>query len=414
MHIFRFSLKRLSIWILLLIQLLVITSYFYFQPKLNETDMKVKSVTFFKTTNKQIDSMKITYHRDKDMFVLGNIPTRYNFTDFNTSLCYTNGTDLKSMLRSNDINWKCTCMPGWHGNDCGQPEVIWRAFLAYRKPISSITPRKYQRRLIFVFEVTEYTQTLADIRVNELNHVVDLFVLYEVNSKFLVSKLNNDFLQQYHFKILYLNITGINYLWPSIKNSVPNMNRDDILLMSGNSEIPNKAGILFLKFYNGWPEPINFRLKYSVYGFYWIHPTKTVLNGGASTIEYVEQILNGDLKYLNSNKSLSNLSSKNFIIGDLNHYGGWFCEFCNDPTVIINHLINLTSSSLVNWENVNKIDNMYLESLIENGVYLDGKTTLNRAHRYHENYFAPTYVKENSWKYDFLLTNMYSKMDYYD
>ncbi|KAI4462937.1 beta-14-mannosyl-glycoprotein beta-14-n-acetylglucosaminyl-transferase [Holotrichia oblita] len=192
------------------------------------------------------------------------------------------------------------------------------------------------------------------------------------------------------------------------------MNRDDILLMSGNSEIPNKAGILFLKFYNGWPEPINFRLKYSVYGFYWIHPTKTVLNGGACTIEYVEQILNGDLKYLNSNKSLSNLSSKNFIIGDLNHYGGWFCEFCNDPTIIINHLNNLTSSSLVNWENVNKIDNMYLESLIENGVYLDGKTTLNRAHRYHENYFAPTYVNENSWKYDFLLTNIYSKMDYYD
>lgn len=376
--------------------------------------MKIKSVTFFEATKNQTNLLKIAYHTDRDKFILNTVPTRYNFTDFNTSLCYTNGTDLKSMLRSNDVNWKCVCMPGWHGSDCGQPEVIWRAFLAYRKFISTISPRKYQRRLIYIFEVTEYTETLTDIRVNELNDTVDLFVLYEVNSKFLFSKLNSRFLKQYHFKILYLNISDLNTLWSTMKNAVPNINGDDILLVSGNNEIPNKLGVSFLKFYNGWPEPINFRLKYSVYGFFWIHPLKTVLNGGACTIEYADQILNGDLKYLNSNKSLSNLSSKNFIIGDLNHYGGWFCEFCNDPVVIISHLKNMTSSSPVNWENVIKIDSTYLEGLIENGVYLDGKTTLNRAHRFHENYFAPTYVNDNSWKYDFLLTNMFSKMDYYD
>ena len=370
-----------------------------------------ESVKFFDSTENQTEE-KITYYRHQDKITLISVQTRGNYMDFNTSLCYRNGTDLKSMGRSN-INWQCTCLPGWHGKDCGQPEVVWRALLTYRTAVSINEPRKFQRRVIHIMRVDEYSETLTDIEVNELKECVDLFVLYENGSNFLEHRLKNRFLKHIHHKILYLNLTNSENVIHTVKNVIQNIRDDDIFIMNNLNDILNQKSIMFFKFYNGWPEPLYFRLKYSVYGFFWLHPSKTVLSKSVCTVRYLFETLNDNPARFRSNKSFTSLSNRDFIVGDLNYFGGWFCEYCNTPTNIIYHLSIRGTESSVNWQNVETIDIPYIENLIENGIYLDGKTVLTRSHRFNDNHFAPSYAIVNSWKYDHLLVNMFSKLDYY-
>lgn len=126
-------------------------------------------------------------------------------------------------------------------------------------------------------------------------------------------------------------------------------------------------------------------------------------------------MFNNKLSLLTDNKTLSSQIYKGIILGDLNHYGGWFCEYCNDPAQIVEFLAS-KPKNVINWDRIDKqkIDNSYIEDLIENGVYIDGKTQLVKAHKYRDSYFAPRFVNDHNWRYDFLLINFYSKLDYYE
>ncbi|RZB40210.1 Glyco transf 17 domain containing protein [Asbolus verrucosus] len=383
-------------------------SYFYL--KVDNHHANNEKISF--VTSHKEEHPKFTYHTTESRIFLKSINTRAQFMDFNSSLCYINGTDLVSMKRSKDFHWQCKCLPGWHGKDCGQPEVVWRAFLTYRKPIKITGPRTYERRIIYLFMVDKFSETIAEVRINELGNIVDLFILYDAEkSDFLQNKLNNNFLKEYHKKILYLQENNVNNFLQIIKN----IRDDDIILSSGGNAIPNKFAINFLKYYNKWPEPIRFRLRWSVFGFFWVHPSKTIITGGACSISYFKEVFNKKIQTLNDNRTLSNSLYKGIILGDLNHYGGWYCEYCYDVTQILEYLTR-KQPSYINLEKIErqKIDGAFLEDIIENGLYIDGKTELLRTHRYHDNYFAPYYVLENNWKYDFLLINLYSKIDYYD
>ncbi|XP_044254429.1 beta-1,4-mannosyl-glycoprotein 4-beta-N-acetylglucosaminyltransferase [Tribolium madens] len=397
--------KRLSVWILLFTQILLIMSYFYL--KVDRDIIKSEKISFINSHNEE--QPKRTYHTSDSRIFLKSINTHTKFSDFNSSLCYINGTDLVSMKRSKVFNWQCNCLPGWHGKDCGQPEVIWRAFLTHRKPIKITGPRSFERRIIYVFAVDEFSDIMAEIRINELGNIVDLFVLYEdEGSDFLERKLNNNFVKNYHEKILYLKTKNINNALRLIRN----LRDDDVILVSERNEVPNKFAIIFLKYYEKWPEPIRFRLRWSVFGFFWVHPSKTMITGGACSVSFLRGNFNNNISSLHGTSTPLN---KGIILGDLNHYGGWYCEFCNDVAQIIEFLSSKPQPG-INLEKIaqRKIDNAFLEDLVENGLYIDGKTELLRTHRYRDNYFAPYYVSENSWNYDFLLTNMYSKIDYYE
>lgn len=405
--------KRISLWIILALQVLLISSYFLLQienPSATRHNLKT-SVSFLRPNENDLPLRnKITYHTIYTKINLKTLDTNEMYVDFNSSLCYKIGTDIKSMVRSKSPNWKCDCLLGWHGNDCGQPEVIWRALLAYRKPMLLKGPRKYQRRIIYLFEVNEFTITTADIRISDLNSYIDLFVLYEnETSNYFEHKLKNNFLHEYHDRILYIKYSDLRNLWMSIKNVIMNLKNDDIILVGGLNDIPNGLALQYLKLYDKWPEPVKFRHRWSVYGFFWVHPSKTILKGGASSISTLYETFNDKLESLQDDKTI-NFSNKGLIVGDLNHFGGWYCEFCYDSLKIIDFLKDMPSNINVDKQ---KIDNSYIEDLIENGIYLDGKKELVRTHRYQEKYYAPPFVVNNSWKYDWLLINLYSKMDYY-
>lgn len=205
------------------------------------------------------------------------------------------------------------------------------------------------------------------------------------------------------------------YLWKKVKGRLKNLRNDDIILSSNSNEIPNRDALIFLKFYDQWPQPIKFRLRWSVFGFFWMHPSRTIISGGACTVSFLKEMFNNKLSLLTDNKTLSSQIYKGIILGDLNHYGGWFCEYCNDPAQIVEFLAS-KPKNVINWDRIDKqkIDNSYIEDLIENGVYIDGKTQLVKAHKYRDSYFAPRFVNDHNWRYDFLLINFYSKLDYYE
>lgn len=408
--IIRRGYRKSFLWTVFFLQVCLVSLYFYFWPTLtsNYTHNLNNKVSFVSSSESGI-SNNVTYLTINNQIQLKYVNTRDKYINFNTSLCFENGTDVTSMQRSKNPNWKCECLKGWHGVDCGQPEIIWRALLAHRKPVQIRGPRKYQRRIIYVFEANRLTKTLTGIRVHELYAIVDLFVLYESKEEnYLKDSLDKGFLKEYYNKILYLRSDKVNKLWFSIQSVITNIRNEDIIIVNDVNDIPNKLVLGFLKLYDMWPEPISFRLRWNVYGFFWTHPQKTVLKGGACTIAYFKKFLNTDISLLTNNKTFTN--SKGLIVGDLNHFGGWLCEYCaEDTTTIIDFLYRNTSNIVPSQ----KIDGAYIEELIENGVYVDGKTELHRARRYQEPYYAPNYVLKYDWKYDFLLINLYSKLDYY-
>lgn len=412
---FSWNHRRLSVWILLFFQVVLIAIFIYIQhDSFKKPNQKPHNkVSFLSSLAKTVNTKNdISYLTLSDQVYLKHLSASSRYANFNTSICFINGTDLKVMQRSSGVNWSCDCIGGWHGPDCGQPEVIWRAFLASRKSINIRGPRKFHRCIVYTFEVDKYSKILAEIRVNELAKVVDLFVLFEKNkSNYLKETLNNGFLKSFHHKILYANDERAKKLSWLKQNVIKNLKDDDLILINNSSDIPNSVVIDFLKLYDNWQEPINFRLKWSVYGFFWTHPWRTALKGGACSFGYLRKYLNNDVSQLLNNKTFA--SRRGITVGDLNHFGGWLCEFCIDePASIVDLLYKNITNQPVRIE-ADKIDGAYVEDLIENGVYLDGKTELIRSRRYQELYYAPNYVVENSWKYDFLYTNLYSKLDYY-
>lgn len=350
-----------------------------------------------------------TYHILGDSINLAKQHVRNKFTDFNSSLCFTNGTDLKSMNRSKS-SWNCDCKTGWHGTECGQPEIVWRALLTNKKKLKVKGPMKYSRRVLYIFLVNEFMENVIDIRINELHDVIDLFILVENEGNKVGKLLQNGFLKKFHQKILYIKNMVLKDLFYTITSSIPSLENSDIILISKSTEIPNKLALGFLKYYDNWPEPISFRLRWSVFGFFWKHPGKTKTEGLACTVKHMKKEYDSNFENIFKNRNIFGL-----ILGDLNHYGGWYCEYCMDPVQIIK-FANEKILEIVKWKELNKnqIDVSYIEDLIGNGLYLDGKTELQRSRKYQEIYFAPTYVSDNSMKYDFLLINLYSKMDYYE
>ena len=44
---------------------------------------------------------------------------------------------------------------------------------------------------------------------------------------------------------------------------------DDLFLLLDADEIPNREALMFLKLYNGYPEPVRLAMRWSVFGFFW-------------------------------------------------------------------------------------------------------------------------------------------------
>ncbi|XP_062551687.1 beta-1,4-mannosyl-glycoprotein 4-beta-N-acetylglucosaminyltransferase [Armigeres subalbatus] len=338
---------------------------------------------------------------------------------------------------SNDIlpDGRCRCRPEWHGPDCGQPEVLWRAFIASRIPPRNQTaaPRKVPKNVFYIIDANFISVELLEIQIMELLDVVSLFILCDrqlpvadgVKSETYTigpHVMSTDFLKVNQDKILLLEdptCSGKN-VFRKMKKFIrkSDMHVDDVLLYSQTDEILNRRAVNYFRWYDNWPHPVRFRLKYTVFGFFWQHPESTFIGGAACQLSTVDEA------YRSDPEAILKIDKPVMLIGDLNHYGGWYCRHCYQLIDIVKYLefitlVNTTSSVRTNQSSSYLPDPKkgtvmnveYVQNLIASGKYFDDKTSFNKLQRHVDKYYAPEYVRKNSWRFDNIVINLFARWE---
>lgn len=489
--------KKLFLWSILLVQLGFILCFWLMQlglsGRLNESSAGVttgaggdvgedKRINFIKpqalveekrvaskvVTNFQWPSRDLKFQQD---FVLQQ--NNYNLSEAEKQMfgdpsvwCFKEGTaNVTRLSREEDPNqWpdNCHCLPEWHGQDCGQPEVIWRALMTAKLTFKLQNPTQDEaHRLVYMIEGSLLSMDVLELQIEAVIKVVDYFIIYYTRNPTNIKDLKT---LKYRLKQM---LPARNYLLYHCK--LPSLNANcssaeayrifrqqqlltnaikptDIFIYTDDRVILGHRALNFLKYYGSSIPVVEFRLKFNVYGFYWQHPQLTKLNGVISSFQHVDN-LNSDPSHLAQSSTSSALSQQknSFVIGDLNHFGGWFCKYCQQPDEIVNELELFQSSSVMNSSGASStniigyssfaptpssrsiqnavhlptdkkhslhIDSAYVQQVISVGLYLnDGKTQLLKVRRYTDKYFAPRYAIQESWKFGHLLVNIYESLE---
>ncbi|KAH0539165.1 beta-1,4-mannosyl-glycoprotein 4-beta-N-acetylglucosaminyltransferase [Cotesia glomerata] len=429
--------KLILLYTLLVLQVFIVMIYVISTPK-SEYDLSTtrNPVSFIDTQTVQVptyNQIKLKIPKPTTLTIseeikLKDTRTLEFFIIKNQTACWKDGLDndkIKNTENELELD-RCICKPGWHGVDCGEPEVVWRAIMASKQNIK-LTRRRTSRRLIYVFSVHDFNSAIAEVIVEELYNVVDLFVIcdYSNSEENFKHKLAKGLLEGHQSKIFYININSgggktarkpkrviSQFIWDKISVQVKNIKHDDIYVMTDSEEILNLRALMFLKVYDGWPQPIGFRLRWSVFGFFWRHPLKTTITVGACTVGFLYNAFRSNALVLSQlSDETSERDNLGLVIGDLNHYGGWYCHYCQSPANIVNLLEREGKNKVP--DGTKNLDVAFIEDIIGGGVWIDGKINLLRAYKSHESYFAPETVIANPFKYDWLVDNFYAKLDYY-
>lgn len=363
--------------------------------------------------------------------------------------CFKEGTVNETRLRTDtdDSNpWQehCECLPEWHGRDCGQPEVIWRALLTTKIPFKVKDPtREEAHRLVYMLEGPFLSLDLMELQIKAVFKVVDYFIIYLKRSPITIKDLKtikfrlkqilplkNYFL--YHCKLPSFNNCSTTEAYRLFRQQQLPTNAikpTDIFIYTDDKTILGHRALNFLKYYSSdIPSVIQFRLKFTVYGFYWQHPKQTHLTGLISSFQTLDNAEANPTLLHSQITSVHHQEQSTLVIGDLNHFGGWFCKYCQEPDEIIQELQLIQSSSTKSSSSPKSIQNSvvfpkdkrhslhidvaYVQQLISTGIYLkDGKTQLQKVRRFSDKYYAPIYASEQSWKYGHLLVNIYESLE---
>ncbi|KAH8377771.1 hypothetical protein KR093_007077 [Drosophila rubida] len=351
--------------------------------------------------------------------------------------CYREGT-LNETLRDSDYLMappQCNCESGWHGRDCGQPEIIWRALMTHSRASrrgGHEAPLKLHeasatsmRKLFYMLQLGDWehiNMELLQLQLRTLIEVVDFFLIY-----YYERGDNKDHLKQHRLVRQLNSLLNSNYVLYQCNKSTGQLScggaaaftyfrhqlwrlcsvqpqSTDLLLFGNSDTIFAPTALKFLKYYATDVLPLRFRLKHNVYGFYWQHGQRTRISGVISSLVHLHAA-QLDPQQLERQAS--------YTLGDLNHYGGWSCELCMSPEQIVHWLQQ--SGTLVRLPNKTRsarIDANYVQQLIGAGVHLeDGSSQLLRLRPQSDKYFAPQAALERSNQFGQLLYNLYDVDD---
>ncbi|XP_055518982.1 beta-1,4-mannosyl-glycoprotein 4-beta-N-acetylglucosaminyltransferase isoform X1 [Leucoraja erinacea] len=334
----------------------------------------------------------------------------------------------------------CPCLPGWHGPYCGVPTMVQHSNLPTKE---RLTPRAVPRRVINAINVN-HEFDLLDVRFHELGSVVDVFIICESNFtafgdpkplRFAEMLLNGTY-GYVASKVLYVFLDHFpsggrqdgwiaddylrTFLTQNGMSRIANLRDDDIFLIDDADEIPARDGVLFLKLFDGWTEPLAFHLRKSLYGFFWKQPGSLEVVSGC-TVAMLFMVYNGDgIKlrrreyYLMPNFRKYENSTGHILVpwsvGSPLHFAGWHCSWCFRPEGIRFKLLSAQNGDFPRWGNYQeKRDLSYIRELIQTGGWFDGTEQEYPPADPKEHMYAPKYLLKNYGRYKYLLENPYLK-----
>ncbi|XP_077539951.1 beta-1,4-mannosyl-glycoprotein 4-beta-N-acetylglucosaminyltransferase-like [Haemaphysalis longicornis] len=287
-------------------------------------------------------------------------------------------------------------------------------------------PRTLINGLVFNHELD-----LLDIRVKELGDAIDYYLIAESNYTYfgspkglhLRSNLSAGFLQEYRHKIIPLALGVYNYrtddpwapenycytsVWREGQHRLPNVRDDDLFWLSDADEIISRDVLLFLKYHDGYGEPVAVGLRWFLYGFFWEN-RKPVEVGGVCTVAFMRNVYGNDSLLLRGMQKFRHVRLPNTgtfqekwtLRGTAPGYAGWHCSWCFNARGIQVKLASAQRDDGIRWGDfVNKSDLAYIESLRKSGQYFDHKGKLKACD---PNDTAPAYVKNNRHLFPYLM-----------
>ncbi|XP_076360480.1 beta-1,4-mannosyl-glycoprotein 4-beta-N-acetylglucosaminyltransferase-like [Tachypleus tridentatus] len=353
--------------------------------------------------------------------------------------CLIAGTNLtKTTLEGDDRS--CVCLRGWNGKDCGFPQSFSESTFPWIR--DQLKQRARPRRVINAININNELE-LFEIRVWELHHKVDIFLVCESNYTAkgegkplrLFESLQKGFLQQFQEKIVYVFLDHFpedgrvngwaaddylrTFLGQQGLSQLSGLNSDDLFVLNDADEIPKAEVLEFLRQYDGYSEPIFLNLKWFLYGFFWQQLQKTTFIRAVCTIKALKEVWKNDAiqlrrqdmreTYRRASNNNYNASLNPWFLGSNEFHAGWHCSWCFSPADIQIKLRSAQNDDGIRWGDFPEKYNLtYIKSLIRNGLWFDNtKTVVGRIVFTYDD--APFYVLKNAERYKHLLNNSFVK-----
>ena len=378
-----------------------------------------------------------------------NSTNHFTTIDLNV-VCYSNGTDIELSR----INKKCKCLKGYHGDDCGIPSYIWKTGNNAKLLPNIIRRRKVPRRVIYAVPVNHEFE-LFETRMAMQADVVDVFILHESNytnsghpkHRLFFNKFQNDgWLSEYFHKFIYIfqetfpeegKLNGEiadafmrrHLGQTAFRERLKGFQDDDLFIYNDGDELIRPEIITFLKLYEGFTDPIGFKYRWAIFGFFW-----TIIESkfgevrnfetAAMTVGFFRDFYNYDASLIKGGefekdnkfnvdvKKSYEEKGKRIKLFKCSDSAGWHCSYCFKPEGIRKKLLDAPVSDWPRWgDDPVKSNVTYIRTLIQNGQFFDlryfrgsssGALTIKD-----DPDIAPKYMLENEEKYKHLLVNVY-------
>ncbi|XP_022246535.1 beta-1,4-mannosyl-glycoprotein 4-beta-N-acetylglucosaminyltransferase-like [Limulus polyphemus] len=305
---------------------------------------------------------------------------------------------------------------------------------------NNITRRRNPRRVINAININNEIE-LLEIRVHELKDVVDVFLICESSyTTFgekkplrLLERLHGGFLKEFQHKFLYVFLDHFppggykngwiaddylrTYLSKEGLKRLNGLKQDDLFILNDADEIPRADDVIFLKFYDGFGEPISLWYRWNLYGFFWQNKIPAIKLSTICTVGFLQQAYDNDAILLRRRPKIISpkmLKSTSFIqryrpwsIGSSSETSGWHCSWCFPLKEFPIKLRSAQSDDGPRWGDYPEKYNLkYIKHLIKTGLWFDNRKVTVLVNVTTTNH-APSYVLKNFKKLKFLIFNPY-------
>ncbi|CAN7950150.1 unnamed protein product, partial [Ixodes pacificus] len=341
--------------------------------------------------------------------------------------CFSYGTNTSVSKNS------CVCLEGWNGDTCSIPQVVWVDTAFQSLQSQGLVKRRLIPRTIISSFMVNHEMDMLDIRIHVLGDAVDYYVVCESNYTifgnakplYLSSTLSVGFLSEHRHKIFLLT-SGTYYstdkdpwapennlrsmLWKEGRHRFKTLRDDDLFMISDADEIPSREVMLFLKYHDGFGEPVAFGLRWFLYGFFWEND-RPVIVSGICTVGYLREVYGDDSNLVRKNErrratrpagtSTGTVWTPWTIKGVWPKYAGWHCSWCFRISGIQHKLASSQRDDGIRWGDfAEKHDPEYIRFLRSEGRFFDESPPLKSADGYRA---APAYVVQEEKRWPHLL-----------